>query len=99
MLSIEDHKQLITLEKAAAYDDRLEKERVRARNYYAKHKEQVKPRMRENAAAKKIERDATIKLLREANATMINAVQAFTTALKVLDPPRVRSPVENIYAS
>ncbi len=99
MLSIEDHKQLITLEKAAAYDDRLEKERVRARNYYAKHKEQVKPRMRQNAAAKKFERDATVKLLKEANATMISAVQAFTSALNALDPPRVRSPVEKLSAS
>ncbi len=99
MLSIEDQKQLITIEKAAAYDDRLEKERARARNYYAKHKEQVKPRMRQNAAAKKIERDATVKLLREANATMINAVQASTAALNALDPPRVRSPVEKLSAS
>jgi hypothetical protein len=99
MLSLEDQKQLITLEKAAAYDDRLEKERVRARNYYEKHKERVKPRMRQNVAAKKIERDATVKLLREANATMINAVQAFTAALNALDPPRVRSPVEKLSAS
>ncbi len=53
MLSIEDQKQLITLEKATACDDRLEKERARARNYHAKHKEQVKPHMRQKAAANK----------------------------------------------
>ena len=87
MLSIKDQEQLVTLEKAAAYDDRLEKERVRARNYYAKHKEQVKPRMRQNAATKKKEREATVKLLWEANAAMVLVVKRFTAALNALDPP------------
>ncbi len=53
MLPIKDQEQLVTHEKAAAYDDPLEKERVRARNYYAKHKEQVKPRMRQMPVPKK----------------------------------------------
>jgi hypothetical protein len=86
MIYIEDHARL-TIDRTIAYSDRLEKERVRARNIYAKHKQREKPRIHKNAAAKNVVRDAAVKLLKEANATMVSAVESFTpAALHVFAP-------------
>jgi hypothetical protein len=46
----------------------------------------MKSLMRESARAKKIERDAHLKTLHEATATMLTSVQAFAAALNALDP-------------
>ena len=46
----------------------------------------MKTLMRESTRAKKIEREAHLKTLHEATATMLTSVQSFSAALNALDP-------------
>ena len=62
--------------------------------YYEKHRDQVKPKMRDHARCRKAQRDASMLALREAVAGMRSAIETFTAALRALDlaPPARLSP-------
>ena len=85
MLSMEEQLAL-SQKRAEAYDRIQAKARTRAKTYYKASREKMKTVMREAARAKKIEREAHLKTLHEATATMLASVQAFAAALNALDP-------------
>ncbi len=90
MMSIEEQVQL--------YLNQKEKARQRAKVYYEKHRDQVKPKMRDHARCRKAQRDASMLALREATAGMRSAIETFAAALSALDlaPPRASALTENI---
>jgi hypothetical protein len=77
MISIEEQVQLYLKQK--------ERARQRAKAYYEKHRDRVKPQMRDHARCKKAKRDGSMLELKEAVAGMRSAVETFVAALSALD--------------
>jgi hypothetical protein len=90
MISIEEQVQLYLKQK--------ERARERAKVYYEKHRDQVKPKMRDHARCRKAQRDASMLALMDAAAGMRSAIETFTAALSALDlaSPRASALTANI---